>query len=303
MVMAVKHYAAATGLQEVRNALLEILIDSRYRMRDALASPPDRANDEVRSWFLDSWKRLSPIIRGIALEQEGQEHLLWLSVLSATDALNALDQLGPSIGLEISADGLKRLARMINEGHGETLMPTGDELDPELQQLFQQQLFHQQPQSEPAPSALHINFSLLPRAHAAAPANNLNRWVPDKNELGKYLPQVASLLDTSSGQLLDKYPLEQEYKRLYKKLVLTTAWQESCWRQYVVTNNKIVPLRSSTGDVGLMQINEKVWRGFYDIHKLRWAHEGRHLDLQIPARANRAIDVRTRLGVHDLDRS
>ena len=239
-------------------------------MRDALASPPDRANDEVRSWFLDSWKRLSPIIRGIALEQEGQEHLLWLSVLSATDALNALDQLGPSIGLEISADGLKRLARMINEGQGETLMPTGDELDPELQQLFQQQLFHQQPQSEPAPSALHINFSLLPRAHAAAPANNLNRWVPDKNELGKYLPQVASLLDTSSGQLLDKYPLEQEYKRLYKKLVLTTAWQESCWRQYVVTNNKIVPLRSSTGDVGLMQINEKVWRGFYDIHKLRW---------------------------------
>jgi cell division septation protein DedD len=266
LVMAVKHYAAATDLQEVRNALLEILIDSRYRMRDALASPPDRANDEVRSWFLDSWKRLGPVIRSIALEQEGQEPLLWLSVLSATDALDALDQLGPGIGLEISADGLKRLARMINGKQGDELLHYSEEVDPELQQLLQQPL---QP-AVPASATLNFDFSLLPRAQAASTSHKLNSWVPARSELGQYLPQVAHLLEASSGKLLNKHPLEQDYKRLYRKLVLATAWQESCWRQYVVTNNKIVPLRSSTGDVGLMQINEKVWRGFYDIHRLRW---------------------------------
>ncbi|MGB5538059.1 MAG: SPOR domain-containing protein, partial [Thiogranum sp.] len=38
----------------------------------------------------------------------------------------------------------------------------------------------------------------------------------------------------------------------------------------VVRQKKIVPLRSNTGDIGLMQLNEKVWRGFYDVQKLRW---------------------------------
>jgi Transglycosylase SLT domain/SPOR domain len=266
LVMAVKRYAAATGLQELRDALLEILIDSRYRLRDALSSPPDRANDAVRSWFVDSWQHLSPVIRSIALEQPGQEQLLWLSVLSATDALDALDQLGPGIGLDISADGLKRLARMINDNQAGDVLRYSEEVDPELQQLFEQQL---PPQAAP-PAAMHFNFSLLPRAYAAAPTNKLNRWVPDKDELGEYLPQIARLLDDSYTRLVNKYPLQQEHKRLFKNLVLATAWQESCWRQYVVTNKRIEPLRSGSGDVGLMQVNEKVWRGFYDIQKLRW---------------------------------
>jgi len=52
--------------------------------------------------------------------------------------------------------------------------------------------------------------------------------------------------------------------------MLTTAWQESCWRQYIVQNRKVVPLISTSGDIGMLQINEKVWRGFYSPSKLRW---------------------------------
>ncbi len=59
-------------------------------------------------------------------------------------------------------------------------------------------------------------------------------------------------------------------KKIFQYLVLTTAWQESCWRQYHIKNNKIVTLRSNTGDTGLMQINERVWRGLYNTQKLRW---------------------------------
>ena len=61
-----------------------------------------------------------------------------------------------------------------------------------------------------------------------------------------------------------------EHARIFRKLMLTAAWQESCWRQYVVQKNKIVPLVSEFGDIGLLQINETVWRGFYSRNKLRW---------------------------------
>ena len=266
LVVAVKRYASATDQQALRSALLDILIDSRYRLRDALASPATRSDDQVRAWFLHSWQRLSPVVRSIALEQEGQEHLLWFSVLTSMDALHALDQLGPGIGLEISADGLRRLARMINGGQAGEPLRYDEQVDPELQRLFYQQF-------RPAaaePAALRFDFSLVPSAMANSPASRLNQWVPDTSELGDYLPLVAELLQENTEDVLGTHRLEQQYHGLYRNLVLATAWQESCWRQYVVKDQQRQPLRSGTGDVGLMQINERVWRGFYDLHQLRW---------------------------------
>jgi septal ring-binding cell division protein DamX len=266
LVYAVKRYAAATSLAELRSALLEVLIDSRYRLRDALAGSSGQTADQVRDWFLQSWQHLSPIIRRIGSEQEGQEHLLWFTVLTASDALAALDQLGPSIGLDISEDGLRRLARMINDDRGEVLLRYNEEVDPELQRLFREQL---QPEAA-EPSAWRIDLSLFPRAMAAGPADRLNSWAPGRDDLGEYLPVVAQLLDASADKVLGKYPLDPAHDRLFRKMVLTTAWQESCWRQYVVKSDKLEPLRSGSGDVGLMQVNERVWRGIYDLQKLRW---------------------------------
>ena len=51
----------------------------------------------------------------------------------------------------------------------------------------------------------------------------------------------------------------------------TVAWQESCWRQFVRDRSGVVPIQSSTGDVGMMQINVRVWRGFFNPVKLRWS--------------------------------
>jgi len=266
LVSAVKYYAAATSLETLRSALLDVLIDSRYRLRDVLTEPASRSNDTVRHWFTESWQSLSPVVREIALEQEGQAHLLWLSLFTATDALYALDQLGPSIGLEISTDGLRRLARMINAGEADDLLRYGIEVDPQLLELWKQQRQLQQTKS----SALHFDFSFISPAYAASHRETLNMWAPDKTELGAYLPKIAVLLEDSAETVIQSQKLDNNYRALYGKLVLATAWQESCWRQYVVKDQKIVPLRSSSGDVGLMQINERVWRGFYDRQKLRW---------------------------------
>ncbi len=266
LVGAVKHYASATQLQTLRSELLDILIDSRYRLRDVLTEPPGRDNDAVRSWFIDSWHRLSPVVRSIAEEQDGQEQLLWFSVVTATDALYALNQLGSTIGLEISSEGLRRLARMINAGKVDELLRYSEDVDPELQQLLREEI----DSAEPDESALRINFSLFPKAYAEAPGQSLKQWLPVKGNLDSYLPKVESLLEKTTGKTLQRHSLERNHRELYEKLVLATAWQESCWRQFVVINKRIEPLRSSSGDIGLMQVNERVWRGFYDLQKLRW---------------------------------
>lgn len=44
---------------------------------------------------------------------------------------------------------------------------------------------------------------------------------------------------------------------------------ESCWKQFTRKDDKIVTLRSPAGGIGIMQINQHVWRGFYDIERLQ----------------------------------
>ena len=81
---------------------------------------------------------------------------------------------------------------------------------------------------------------------------------------------VRKLLNDSASSAAESGQLDASVKKVYQNLVLATAWQESCWRQYEIKNKKIVTLRSRSGDSGLMQINERVWRGLYNIQKLRW---------------------------------
>ena len=266
LVGAVKRYAAATELKPLRSALLDILIDSRYRLRDALTEPPDRSGDAVRNWFVDSWHKLNPVVREIALQQPGQEQLLWMSALTASDALYALNQLGSTIGLELSVEGLRRLARMVNAELADELLQYSEEVDPQLQQLLREEM----EAAEPDLSSWQLNFSFFASAHAAAPWESLKQWLPAKDKLSVYVPKVEKVLESAADNAQRQQNLERSYRSLYEKLVLATAWQESCWRQFVVVNKRIEPLRSTSGDVGLMQVNEKVWRGFYDLQKLRW---------------------------------
>ena len=137
VTFAVKRYAKATSQQELREALVDILLDARYRLRDALALPVTRANDPVRHWFIDSWQRMGPVLRQISLENPGQEPMLLVSLLTATDALDTLDRLGPSIGLDISANGLRRMGRMLIDQPGINPLHYDETVDPELRQLFQ----------------------------------------------------------------------------------------------------------------------------------------------------------------------
>jgi len=141
-----------------------------------------------------------------------------------------------------------------------------DTVDPELRQLLQLPV-------SPVPSqSSGFNFDFWPIRSAWAGSSNerLKLWVPRKSELPEYLPIIRDLLTDSANSTAETNQLDDSVKKLFQYLVLATAWQESCWRQYVIKNRKVVTLRSSSGDTGLMQINESVWRGLYNIQKLRW---------------------------------
>jgi hypothetical protein len=93
----------------------------------------------------------------------------------------------------------------------------------------------------------------------ASDGQSLDRWIPNRDELDAYETRVG-----------ERARLAAPYDKIYRHLVPTTALIESCWRQYVRRGGKVSYLRSGAGSVGIMQINQVVWRGFYEVEKLRW---------------------------------
>jgi len=267
LTFVIKEVAAATGSQELRSHLLEILLDTRYQFKSILREQQKSTDDPVKQLFIQSWERLIPVMREISIHSTEQNLLPYLSFITAADALNALDRLGPTVGLDISADGLRRLARILNNDPSIDPLKYLDEVDPVLQQLFD---FEKSGKIIQPKNSHRFNFQLIQPAYAANPRDRLNHWVPKTDELEEYLVEVRNLLLEEADARISSSTIGKKYARIFRKLMLTTAWQESCWRQYIVENRKIVPLISASDDIGMLQINKKVWRGIYSPSKLKW---------------------------------
>jgi hypothetical protein len=267
LTFVIKEVATATRSKELRDALLEILLDGRYQFKSILVKPRQSATDPVKQLFGRSWEKLMPVMREISVQSPEQNLLPFLSFITAADALNALDRLGPSLGLDISVDGLRRLARILNSDPSIDPLKYQDEIDPVIQQLFD---FGMSGKIIQQKKSNGFNFQLIRPVYAANLRNRLNHWVPIDAELKPYLFEIRNLLLEEADSRIRSSSIDHKYARIYQKLVLAAAWQESCWRQYIIKNRKVVPLISGTGDIGLLQINEKVWRGFYSPSKLRW---------------------------------
>jgi soluble lytic murein transglycosylase-like protein len=97
----------------------------------------------------------------------------------------------------------------------------------------------------------------------------LKNWAPARQDLDAYLPLVRDVLDHASRVTLAKKPVPDFARPMFRPLVLATAWKETCWRQFVRRGGSVVPIQSSAGAVGIMQVNPRVWRGFYDVAALR----------------------------------
>jgi hypothetical protein len=347
LVFAIKQLGATVSDPNVRDELLNILLDSRERLVHALGEPQRITGpDPVRLLFLEEWTRLRQVIENAAAQGRlGNRSLQFLSFISAGDALFALDQAASTLGLRISADDLRRLARiMAPQASGDPLSYSFEE-DPQLRRMFGLSAPLELPgdvempaESAPAPTSdasdvlrpgeADTTNGAAPTGGASmggAPANpspgstprsitpspvagllSMFSWslctiapgaalaaemVPNNQvrtteilALGRKLHAVvvnehnALIYRRDLGQLLDlaaRYQLEDDAfdvsaRRSWPTLLKAVAWQESCWRQYVIKRRRVWYLESKSGDIGLMQVNKYVWRGFYSLPRLRW---------------------------------
>jgi hypothetical protein len=305
LVFAVKTLGLTTTERRVRDELLEILLDARRELVEVLRQGPIPDTDPVRNLFLSAWDRLRVQTRRAVHEGRlGDRALRFVSFLAAGDALAAIDQAGPGLGLEISADGLRRLARLLDPDKPGDPIAVSEALDEELRQLFD---FENPPERTPPPSTstttgptttdltttgaptttdvpataapsttLPLSWLWTPRAAAAAPppldlatiGRRLDRWAPKPVDLPEYRAHVERLLGTVTSHRVDR--IDPQLRQVYRNLVPAVAWQESCWRQFVERNGQVTFLLSATGDVGIMQVNRRVWRGFFEVRKLEW---------------------------------
>jgi hypothetical protein len=98
----------------------------------------------------------------------------------------------------------------------------------------------------------------------------LRRSVVNQGNVDQYTHDLGALLDAAAtSEIADEQP-DPALRPTYRVMVRAAAWQESCWRQFVLARGRVRYLESSTHDVGLMQVNRYVWRGFYNIRHLEW---------------------------------
>ncbi|HEV3010802.1 MAG TPA: lytic transglycosylase domain-containing protein [Burkholderiales bacterium] len=258
LVYSIKQLALDSENEALRKRLFTLLLESRYRLSEILSGDAPAAGDPLRELFVDAWNELRTILTGAQRDGVLDASLLrYAAFIDAGDALLALDRAAPGLGMRPSVDGLRQLARSLRPGVTDDPLAYDWAVDPELGRLFD---------VEEITTTSSLGF--LIKASAAAPA--LDRWVPRREELHAYEARIGELLQKESAIELSRANLAPAHARIYRHMVPTTALIESCWRQYVVRAGKVSYLRSGSGSVGIMQINQIVWRGFYAVERLRW---------------------------------
>jgi hypothetical protein len=261
----------------LRDQLAETFLDSRYSLARALGAG---SSDPVPQLLTETWNRLSPIMKQAVSGASQQTAGQYAGFIRAMDSATSLSGIGQTLGLfRVTPDALNGAARLLGAGGADPLAYVLD-VDTGLRTLLG--LPGALPSFRPSPSLEQSRLQRLREraagaerwfyvrsAHAAeSDFDRLNEWVPERQEVPDYLLEVRKLLAETSDHVLAKSSLAQEHRPFYRQIVFATSWQESCWRQFIKKGEKLAPLASSTGDVGLMQVNRVTWRSIYDIKGL-----------------------------------
>ncbi len=270
-----------------RRILLDALLDIRYSfIRELDQGTLERGF--VRRQFIETWNRIAPVFLAHLSGGATGTGAGYLAFFTASDALTILDRIGPTMGLEISRNGLVRMARYMRLQNADNL--TYDPaVDPQLRRVLGMGPLADG--AEPENSTCGTNPSgrldtgtsrnllgalLLPAAWAGEKTRRpsmaeIRRWLVTPDNVNSLVPKVRRLLEKAVAGTRRRSKATVLPSGFFRRTVLATAWQESCYRQFVVKNRKLTYLQSyNRSSVGLMQINERVWRGIYDLHRLRW---------------------------------
>jgi hypothetical protein len=272
LLYSIKQLALDSENSALRKRLFTLLLESRYRLTEILSGDVPAAGDPLRELFVDSWEELRTILAEGERDGALDASLLrYAAFIDAGDALLALDRAAPGLGMTLSTDGLRQIARSLRPGAAGDPLAYDWAVDPQLRQLFG---VEEIPDSEPPASPPTRGWLdlFVARAYAAEPGAEkaLDRWFPRRDELDAYEARIDRLLKKTAAAELQRASLAAPYDNIYRNMVPTTALIESCWRQYAMRGGKLSYLRSGSGSIGIMQINQIVWRGFYQLERLRW---------------------------------
>lgn len=298
LTFAVKELGLTDRDPEIVDRLFRLFVDGRHALLQVLtAGPVPGGDDPVGPLFVQTWTDLRRIVKDVARRRAAgrSEAFLYLRFLAAGDALAALERAGPDVGVEISADGLRRLARTLDPDTVFDPSLHGAAPDPQLRELFG---FHEPPVTplpadppprgtpdgtaprgtDTPPGSPHTWWAPFvgvayaaeadPAAELRAIGLRLDRWVPEPQEMPEYRGRVSRLLDIVAAAERKDNRVAGTFTMLFRRLVRTTAWQESCWHQFQRRGGAVIPLSSRTGDVGIMQVNRRVWQGVFDARLL-----------------------------------
>jgi len=318
LVFTIKGLSTDLGDSLHQEQLFDLLITSRYQLLMILTGQsPVENKDPFRQLFIDVWEQLRPIVESSSGKSGlmQKKMLRYMTFINAGDALLTLDRTAPGLGIHLTSDGLRRLARMMQPDSKEDPLHFDWQIDPALRELFQfqpepeppvieiippQPLPAVEPPPVPTPqppvtppvepntqpaepqaqtssvSAALLNFFIgiahaddLPDTIKPTLYQRLNRWVPNEGDEAEYEQIMTQLLAALALEQIKRDNLNPRYTKIFLNLVPTVAMIESCWQHFELKNDKIVTRRNQAGGLGIMQINQHVWRGFYNMDRLQ----------------------------------
>jgi hypothetical protein len=287
LTAVVKRAGQDSSQEELRDDLLALLLDERYEIVRTLATATVEGGPWLAEQFGDSWERLDPLLDRVATQlppETAKKYERFLDSGRLVNAARAHGWLGDGAAAPAK---LRELAQAIIPNGSPDPLLYETSIDPEMRAIFGFDEPLPPVDSSPllAPTAALTSGPLaviarlaegagnwlIPSASAAASGwdwhslvSRLNSWIPGgKREMDEYLPMVQEMLDGTAHTLAERH-LPPEHFEVYRNLVVTTAWQESCWRQYQKRGGQVEPVRGPGPSFGLMQVNTRVWRGIYD---------------------------------------
>lgn len=294
LVHMVTQFADQPLTESDRDILMEVLLAVRYAFEVAIDSNT-LTNDLIRKQFLWSWQYLDPIFHRHLLDSPSGSLLGHLSFFTAVDTLAILDRLGPSIGIEINREGFHRLARLISS-NPDAYLQLSPGVNIKLRKIFElgeplsepESLPESMPEkmekenkeqsswrSSPEDWKIWELFTFSANAWAGdfkVPGlKEIRSWTSAGTPTDELLKKISSVLTQAVMTQLKDLESLQGGSIWFLKMVSATAWQESCFRQFHVKKKKLTYLLSyNQSSVGVMQINERIWRGIYNRDQLRW---------------------------------
>ena len=116
---AIQQASFDSNSEQLRDSLTEILLEARSAFQAGIKGQQPGGKDPVRVFFTDTWERLAPELQSLAKQLPEIQGLRYMTFIAATDVIYQLESLGRPFGLEISSEGLRKLARILIKGQRE----------------------------------------------------------------------------------------------------------------------------------------------------------------------------------------